>query len=167
MGINPVHPQLQSIINKVLNTVSVEEQRRIEQTWMGLSIEKGISTTTVIIITLSILLIILIFAFWIYRLKQSGQALARNESKLRSIVNASPIPHVLSDGKSKIFYLNQAFTDNFGLTLADVPNLSLWFETAYPDPDYRRQIKKKWDDFVVEALQQPLPYRAKRLKSKL
>lgn len=167
MGINPVHPQLQSIINKVLNTVSVEEQRRIEQTWMGLSIEKGISTTTVIIITLSILLIILILAFWIYRLKQSGQALARNESKLRSIVNASPIPHVLSDGKSKIFYLNQAFTDNFGLTLADVPNLSLWFETAYPDPDYRRQIKKKWDDFVVEALQQPLPYRGEAVEVKI
>ncbi|MCL5974290.1 MAG: EAL domain-containing protein [Gammaproteobacteria bacterium] len=167
MGVNPSHPELQSIINKVLNTLSVEERQSIEQNWMGLTINHDISRTTIINITLSILAIILAFAVWIFRLKQSGEILARNESKLRNIVNASPIPHVISDGKHKIHYMNQAFAESFGFDETQVPNLDVWFELAYPDPLYRLKIKKMWDDFVAEALQQPLPYRGEAVEVKI
>lgn len=167
MGVNPSHPELQSIINKALNTLSEEERQRIEQNWMGLTINHDISRTTIINITLSIIAIILVFAIWIYRLKQSGEILARNESKLRNIVNASPIPHVISDGKHKIHYMNQAFVESFGFDETKVPNLDVWFELAYPDPLYRLKIKKMWNDFVAEALQQPLPYRGEAVEVKI
>ncbi len=167
MGINPTHPHLQSIINKVLNSISVEEQQRIEQTWMGLSIKSGISQATLIKILLTIALIILIFAFWIYRLKQSGQALARNESKLRSIIDASPIPHMLSDGKTKIQYVNKAFVDSFGYTLEDLPSLNVWQEKAYPDLVSRQRSKQHWDSFVAQVQSQPLPYRGEAAEIKV
>lgn len=167
MGINPRHPHLQSIINKVLASISAEERQRIEQSWMGLSINSGISKATLIKIALTIVAIIMVFAFWIYRLKQSGQALARNESKLRSIVNASPIPHILSDGKSKIIFVNKAFVESFGYALEDLPSLAAWLEKAYPDPSYRQLTKQTWDEFVAEALQQRLPYRGEAVEVKV
>lgn len=151
MGINPSHPQLQSIINKVLSNITVDERHRIEQNWMGLTINNGISQSTLLKILLTIAVIILLFVFWVFRLKQSGQILARNESKLRSIVNASPIPHMLSDGKSRIQYVNKAFVDSFGYNLEDLPSLKVWLEKAYPDPTYRQRSKLAWDTFVAQA----------------
>jgi len=167
IGINPLHPQLQSIINKVLHNISPEERQRIEQTWMGLSINSGVSQATLYKILLTIAVIILLFVFWVFRLKQSGRTLARNESKLRSIVNASPIPHMLSDGKSKIQYVNKAFVDSFGYTLEDLTSLAVWLEKAYPDPAYRQRSKQVWDKFVAQAQQQPLPYQGEAVEVKV
>lgn len=167
MGINPLHPQLQSIINKVLTNISVDERQRIEQTWMGLTIKNGISQSTLLKILLTIAVIILLFVFWVFRLKQSGQVLARNESKLRSIVNASPIPHMLSDGKGRIQYVNKAFVDSFGYNLEDLPSLKVWLEKAYPDPMYRQRSKLAWDTFVAQAEQHSLPYRGEAVEVKV
>lgn len=167
MGINPLHPQLQSIINKVLTNISVDERQRIEQTWMGLTIKNGISQSTLLKILLTIAVIILLFVFWVFRLKQSGQVLARNESKLRSIVNASPIPHMLSDGKGRIQYVNKAFVDSFGYNLEDLPSLKVWLEKAYPDPIYRQRSKLAWDTFVAQAEQHSLPYRGEAVEVKV
>lgn len=167
MGINPLHPQLQTIINKVLTNISVDERQRIEQTWMGLTIKNGISQSTLLKILLTIAVIILLFVFWVFRLKQSGQVLARNESKLRSIVNASPIPHMLSDGKGRIQYVNKAFVDSFGYNLEDLPSLKVWLEKAYPDPMYRQRSKLAWDTFVAQAEQHSLPYRGEAVEVKV
>lgn len=167
MGINPAHPELQSIINKVLNHISTAEKQRIEQTWMGLTIQSGLSQTTWMKIALLAIFIMLVFLFWVYRLKQTGKTSAQNASRLRNIVNASPIPHVLSDGKNTIHFVNQAFIDSFGYSLTDIQNINHWFEKAYPDQDYRHTIRGIWDDFVTDAFKQPLPHRGEAVEVKI
>src|SRR6056297_476989 len=41
-------------------------------------------------------------------------------------------------------YLNPKFTELFGYTLHNLPDINTWFHKAYPDPEYRRKIIAKW-----------------------
>jgi diguanylate cyclase (GGDEF)-like protein/PAS domain S-box-containing protein len=50
-----------------------------------------------------------------------------------------------------ILRVNQRFIDIFGYTVKDIPNLKLWWEKAYPDPDYRELAKKLWQRSLLTA----------------
>ena len=59
-----------------------------------------------------------------------GQAIAgreeetrRNEMRYRAIIDASPVPYLLIDGKRQITYLNPAFIQTLGYQLDDIPCL--------------------------------------------
>src|SRR6056297_2242865 len=41
-------------------------------------------------------------------------------------------------------YLNPKFTELFGYTLHDLPDITTWFKKAFPDPEHRRTIVSKW-----------------------
>ncbi|MCD8565798.1 MAG: PAS domain-containing protein [Burkholderiaceae bacterium] len=47
--------------------------------------------------------------------------------------------------------LNQAFTQAFGYTLADVPTVADWFAAAYPDDAYRLELLEAWEGDVRQA----------------
>lgn len=50
--------------------------------------------------------------------------------KFRKLIDSSPIPYLLVGCDSKISFINPAFTDLYGYTLEDLPNLSvLWDKT--------------------------------------
>ncbi len=76
------------------------------------------------------------------RKKMEGE-LRASEAKFRLIIEASPVPMVLSDEQSKITFLNPAFVRTFGYSLSDIPNLEQWSLQAYPDPTYRRWVKQR------------------------
>ncbi|OWY39183.1 GGDEF domain-containing protein [Xenophilus sp. AP218F] len=73
-----------------------------------------------------------------------------------------PIPILISESllgsssPSRRFhrYLNQAFIEQIGYTLQQMPNMEAWYRLAYPDPDYRRQVERDWSQAVREALAQ-------------
>jgi len=78
-------------------------------------------------------------------LEHERQLLRDSEKRLREYLEFSPIPLGISEIVSKkIIFLNHAFTDLFGYTLADVPDLDTWFCKAYPDPIYRQEIIEAW-----------------------
>jgi signal transduction histidine kinase/FixJ family two-component response regulator len=63
----------------------------------------------------------------------------------------SPVAiYLLDSGQCSV--LNTKFTECFGYTLQDVPNLSAWFNLAYPDPDYRLRTIAAWNAAVGNAL---------------
>jgi diguanylate cyclase (GGDEF)-like protein/PAS domain S-box-containing protein len=95
-----------------------------------------------------------LFAYWIFRLRQSRSALQKSESQLRSIIDASPIPHGLVDASNNVTYLNQAFINSFGYDLRDIPNLATWWLKAYPDPNYREQVKQRWQYYLNMSAKQ-------------
>jgi PAS domain S-box-containing protein len=47
-----------------------------------------------------------------------------------------------------VSYRNEQFTRVLGYTADDVPTLSAWYLKAYPDPVYREQVVKQWDERV-------------------
>lgn len=86
--------------------------------------------------------------------KQIEAALRESELRYRSIIDASPVPHALNNDQQQVTYLNAAFTQVFGYTIADVPTLADWWTVAYPDPDYRAWVSKRWQEHVEKSLRE-------------
>ena len=63
---------------------------------------------------------------------------------ISEFLDAIATPVVADDSSGKIIHLNAAFTQAFGYTKADVPNLETWWPLAYPDPDYLDWVKGEW-----------------------
>ena len=51
----------------------------------------------------------------------------------------------------RIVSINQRFVELFGYRPADIPTLAEWWLQAYPDPDYRRQVRETWDAAIARA----------------
>lgn len=55
--------------------------------------------------------------------------------------------------EQKIRFVNQKFLDLIGYTTDDIPDSWRWMQTAYPDPDYCREISQLWKERAAEALE--------------
>nr|WP_320193393.1 PAS domain S-box protein [uncultured Desulfobacter sp.] len=75
--------------------------------------------------------------------KRQEKKLQESELKFQAIIDASPLPIILEDDSGKFIYMNPAFTDTFGYTIADIPHVDDFWPTVYPDPTYREKIKTK------------------------
>ncbi|MGZ8181606.1 MAG: EAL domain-containing protein [Methylobacter sp.] len=76
-----------------------------------------------------------------------------SETRLRSIIDASPVPMVLNDDQHNITFLNPAFIQTFGYTLEDIPTLADWWVKASPDPEYREWVAATWHTTLETVLQ--------------
>ncbi len=90
--------------------------------------------------------------------KTSKEVLAKNESKLRSIIDAAPVPFAFNDDQGNITYLNNAFTQAIGYTRDDIPTLDDWWPLAYPDPQYRQWVAESWQKKMDEAIRNHTPF---------
>jgi PAS domain S-box-containing protein len=70
--------------------------------------------------------------------------LRESELRLRSVIDASPVPFALNDERGDITFLNPAFVRTFGYSNHDIPTLTDWWARAYPDPAYRRWVQETW-----------------------
>lgn len=75
-----------------------------------------------------------------------------SETRLRLIIDASPVPMVLNDDQQYITFLNSAFIQTFGYTLEDIPTLADWWAKASPDPEYRRWMAATWQTTLETVL---------------
>ena len=72
---------------------------------------------------------------------QAKEALPKGEEMFRLLVEASPLAIVVSDSiTNKNIYVNHKFTQDFGYTLEDIPDIVHWWAMAYPDEEYRKQV---------------------------
>jgi diguanylate cyclase (GGDEF)-like protein/PAS domain S-box-containing protein len=90
--------------------------------------------------------------------KKSKEVLAENESKLRSIIDAAPVPFAFNDDQGNITYLNNAFVQVTGYTRDDIPTLDDWWPLAYPDPQYRQWVAESWQKNMEEAIRSHKPF---------
>ena len=61
------------------------------------------------------------------------------------IIKFAPFPIVVIDDKDRVEYVNPGFTDLFGYTRNELSTLTDWFNTAYPDPEYRARVLSEWN----------------------
>ncbi len=78
--------------------------------------------------------------------------------KLSRIIEAMPLPLVLSDGLGNIVYLNKAFNQTIGYTLEEIPDLEHWRQLAYPDPQYRKEVVNAWQNNLEVTQSTGAPY---------
>lgn len=84
--------------------------------------------------------------------KKIENEILKSDIKWKTILEVSPVPMAINNGKQEITFLNQAFIKLLGYTLKDIPNLKKWWLKAYPDKKYRHVAKKTWIKKVESSL---------------
>ncbi|MBF0238442.1 MAG: PAS domain S-box protein [SAR324 cluster bacterium] len=87
--------------------------------------------------------------------KRSEEALRAGEEKLRSVLDSSPFPTALVDLQDvNIYFWSRSALNLFGHT---APTTSDWYQIAYPDPDYRKEVIERWKSLLAEARETQKP----------
>ena len=83
--------------------------------------------------------------------KLSEDELRRSEQKLQEVVAKAPVPMVVVQASGDIELFNESFSTAFGYTINDARTGEEWWQTAYPDVEYRQRVQKSWEQAVVDA----------------
>ncbi len=85
--------------------------------------------------------------------KEARTLLERKELLFRTLVESAPMAMVVSLGQGqRAEFYNPKFTELFGYTQEEVPDVAHWWPLAYPDEEYRRQISELWNKEVRDAI---------------
>ena len=90
--------------------------------------------------------------------KSNELEIKESEHRFRSIIDASPIPLALEGDHGNIIYINPAFTECFGYSLEDLPNLAEWWAKAYPDLAYREEVQRDWLQRIEKSYKGGTPF---------
>ena len=83
--------------------------------------------------------------------KVAEKALEASETRFRQLVQRVPLPLALFDAEGLVTYLNDRFTQVFGYTLSDIPTTNDWWQTAYPNEEYRTKSRQGLASAIAEA----------------
>ncbi|MFA7382037.1 MAG: PAS domain S-box protein [Desulfurivibrionaceae bacterium] len=77
----------------------------------------------------------------------------KREAYIRRLIDASPLAEAVASGpEQKVLLINRKFTELFGYTIDEMPDVAHWWPLAYPDLEYRRKIAGEWAERVDRAI---------------
>lgn len=83
--------------------------------------------------------------------KRAEDMLRQSERKLRAVLDATPFPVALVDLQDNhIHFWSQSAIHFFGHT---PPTAEEWYQVAYPDAAYRREVISRWKTYLEQARQ--------------
>jgi len=83
------------------------------------------------------------------------EKIQQSEKRWRAVLDATPFPIAVVDLQDdQIYFWSHSALDIFGHT---APTASEWYEIAYPDPDYRREVIERWKPFLETARESGKP----------
>lgn len=86
--------------------------------------------------------------------EQAALSLADSEARFRRLFEDAPVAFAFADPDGHIIGVNARFRRLFGYSLADIPTMADWWSSAYPDPEYRREVVARWDGEVRRAIKE-------------
>jgi signal transduction histidine kinase len=66
---------------------------------------------------------------------------------VETVLDFLPYPFLVAELKDDVFhnvYVNKKFGDEIGYSCEEMPTIDEWFDLAYPDPIYRREVTEGW-----------------------
>ena len=135
------------------------EYRRIYDKWLGVYKERPPTLMIALrysVIVLVPLLLVLLAAFvwsWSLRRKVAARTLELKESmdRFRILAESAPVGIVIFGHDLKTLHASKRFTEFYGYTLEDMPDVEHWWRLAYPDETIRQQIRKTWNEAIKKA----------------
>jgi formate hydrogenlyase transcriptional activator len=85
--------------------------------------------------------------------RRATEVQRQSEERQRQFVLQSPVAMLVAHGlDEKVELVNHKYTELFGYSIAEVPDVAHWWPLAYPDERYREKIKVEWQARVTEAI---------------
>jgi PAS domain S-box-containing protein len=79
--------------------------------------------------------------------------LKESEKQIKQLMDASPVAMVISSRiEEHVEWVNAKFTELFGYTMEDIPDVAHWWPLAYPDEKYREEIMAMWTTRTGQAI---------------
>lgn len=85
-------------------------------------------------------------------LRRAENVLKAKEEQFQRLVDVTPIPLVIVGQDQSIVYFNLKFSELFGYTREDMTSVEDWWLLAYPDKEYREQVKQRWNLSVTRSI---------------
>lgn len=136
-------PELVSIINKALASISEREREAIKQKWIAVTIEKQIDYTLLYQVGAAIICFGLIFSLWNAQIRRQRKKLRGSERRYQALADNSEVGilQVTPDGTST--YLNTAMTN---MLEAETPNQVIGQNiTDFVAPSFRDLVRRERD----------------------
>lgn len=76
---------------------------------------------------------------------RAEKAFRESEAKFRIFSDTAPIGILILDKNQMITYVSKGFTNIFGYTLEDIPNMEAWMLKAYPEENQRKKVVESWE----------------------
>ncbi|MGD8385815.1 MAG: PAS domain S-box protein [Desulfobacteraceae bacterium] len=88
----------------------------------------------------------------ISELKAAEKALRESEELFRTFAEDAPFGMSIMNPDLTFEYFNPKFTEIFAYTLEDLPDKPTWFQKAYPDSTYKKNVREIWEKDVLDGM---------------
>jgi len=134
IAVNKDNPLLGSIIGKALASISQEERDHIFDHWRGLEVPPGIQPAELVKYIAVVLLLLLVFVYWNYRLRKSEQAHRLSEQRFRNLVETTDGIVWEADAQTTRFTsVSENAERLLGYTSDEWKQQGFWSEHIHPD----------------------------------
>ncbi len=82
---------------------------------------------------------------------QDLSGIGLTEGRFCAILDNAPMPAAIVNMNGRIEYFNAKVFEAFGYTPQEIPTMEKWRLRAYPDRNYRDEVRKRWDGLVTNA----------------
>ncbi len=136
----------------------------LEDVATSLKSKESIYTGTALLCSALVVLMGLIVNHSWARIEGAPRRVRDSERKYRAIIDASPVPMALNDNDFNVTYLNSAFVETFGYAHQEIPTLEDWWPLAYPDPAYRAEVARQWQDELARSMLTSTPFQPMQVR---
>ena len=84
--------------------------------------------------------------------RAASEGLRQANEKLRVLFEDAPVGMCHVSG-NRLAAINRRFAELFGYGPSEIPTLTDWLVSAYPDPGYRKQVRQRWAALMEQAHQ--------------
>jgi|GEM_PF-3037434 len=81
----------------------------------------------------------------ITKIKEAERTIKENKETFKKIIDNSPLPMAIMNSNGSFEYTNKKLTEILGYTIEDIPTIKEWWETVYPDSEYRKTVRNNWE----------------------
>jgi PAS domain S-box-containing protein len=86
--------------------------------------------------------------------KRAEESLLESEIRFRKIVVHAPIAMAIVSMEGVIEFINHKAVKVFGYLHEEIPNMDSWWNLAYPNTDYRKEVVTEWMGRVQKAIKE-------------
>lgn len=88
---------------------------------------------------------LVVWLLFLFRRQQHLRIVSKAAAEqFKALFQLAPVPMAYFSLDGKIIDLNHQFLTVIGYTTEDVPSIEHWWTLAYPDPEYRKEVKTGW-----------------------